>query len=65
MRRPLLIACLLTYSIATSGCNRAGNVRPVVCPQLPPPPPSLMQAPQTEQQVRAELFAPLPPVTRK
>lgn len=56
---------LLTCALATSGCSSVGPAVKPECPRLAPVAPSLMQAPQTEQRVRAELFAPLPSATPK
>ena len=58
MRRPKLIALSLIFALATSACTGAGKraTPPPVCPQLPPPPASLMVEPTTETRVRAELF---------
>jgi len=65
MHRLLLTASSLICALAISGCTSAGRTRsqPPSCPQLPPPPSSLMQEPRTEQRVRAELFEPQPSAT--
>ena len=59
MRKLWLIALWPIFGLTISGCKSAG---PVVqqCPQLPPPPASLMVLPTTEAKVRAELFEPPP-----
>lgn len=48
-------ALWLTFALAMCGCKTVGVA---VCPTLPPPPPSVMQPPQTETRVRQELFEP-------
>lgn len=65
MCRTGLIVLSLISMLAMSACTGAGRRAPppLICPQLPPPPESLMQEPQTEQKVRAELLQPPQPVT--
>lgn len=60
-----MIGLLLICVLANSGCMHAGKqpLPPMSCPQPPPLPPSLMQPPETEKKVRAELLAPPPSVT--
>ena len=60
MLKPLLIALSLTCALAMSGCKTAGGAvsPPPVCPVLPEAPLDLMQAPETEKKVWAELFSP-------
>lgn len=60
-----LIALLLIFALAISGCAGSGRAVKTECPKLPPAPASLMQPPQTEMKVRAELFEPPQPATRK
>lgn len=64
MRKLISTALLLICVPAISGCATGGlpNVSP---PKLQPVPASLMQEPQTEKKVRAELFAPPPKPTPK
>lgn len=58
MHRTALIVLSLILLLAMSACTGAGKraTPPPVCPQLPPPPASLMVEPTTELKVRAELF---------
>ena len=66
MHKLPLIVLPLTFALALCACAANGrNVKPVACPKPPPPPASLMQPSKAEQKVRAELFEPLPNVTRK
>lgn len=66
MHKLPLIALPLTFALGLCACAANGrNVKPVACPKPPPPPASLMQPSKAEQKVRAELFEPLPNVTRK
>ena len=59
----LLLTCALTFS----GCGRTGKaaLRPESCPQLPPPPASLMQPSNYESRVRQILFDSEPKPTPK
>lgn len=60
MRYSLLIALSLICALALPGCGSIGRVASpqLVCPQLPPAPPNLMQEPSYGTQVRAELLEP-------
>lgn len=58
-------ALSLTSLLALCACKTAGPVVPPSCPKLAPVPASLMQPPETEQKVRAELFKPPPSATPK
>ena len=57
MHKSKLIALLLICALAISGCATDGRPK-VSPPKLQPVPASLMQPPQTEKRVRAELFEP-------
>lgn len=59
MHKLLQIVLPLICAPAISSCATHGqDARPSACPTLPPAPAALMQAPTTEQRVRAELFGP-------
>lgn len=58
MPKPTTTALLLICVMALSSCRSAGSVRPSppMCPRLAPVSGAVMQAPETEKKVRAELF---------
>lgn len=57
MLKRLLQLLLLISAMVVSGCAATGPAaRPSECPRLPPLPSNLMQPPETEKRVRAELF---------
>lgn len=65
MRKLLLLALWLTCVLGISSCASTGKgASPAqVCPEPPPIPASLMQAPNYEQRLRGELFTPAPSAT--
>lgn len=65
MLKTTLIASLLTFALALSGCKTSGVAVRQECPRPSPAPPSLMKKPTTEAKVRAELFERPQSATRK
>ena len=66
MPTPAPTLWLLTCALALCSCATTGAA--LQCPEppkLPPLDPLLMQAPTTEQQVRAELLQPPPPAMHR
>lgn len=62
MRKPALLALLLTFALSGCASVPSGAVK---CPALPPVPANLMQPPTTEAKVRQTLFEPQPKQTAK
>lgn len=63
MQKRMALLLLLACALAASACGSVGKAVKLECPRPAPVAASLMQEPQTERKVRAELFEPPPSAT--